>query len=95
MLATLGVIDSNVSSVIWLNTHDVQPRLPYHVDFQVHVECLNNIIKRTIVDEGVATSMMSISCWQGIGSPTLYISMTTLTSFNGCSFRLHGIIPSL
>ena len=53
------------------------------------------IVKCTIIDEGATAFMMSLSCWKGLGSPTLSQSATMLTSFDGRSFRLHEIIPSL
>ena len=62
LLTSLRVVDPNGSSVVGFETYDVQPHFPYHVDFQVHVECLNKAIKRTIIDKGVATSMMSLAC---------------------------------
>ena len=53
------------------------------------------IVKRTMIDKGTATSVMSLSCWKGLGSPELSQSATMLTAFDGRSFQLHGIIPSL
>ena len=41
------------------------------------------IIKRTVIDEGAAASMMSLSCWKGLGSPELSKSTTMLTDFDG------------
>ena len=38
---------------------------------------------------------MSLSCWKGLGSPELSQSATMLTAFDGRSFWLHRIIPSL
>ena len=61
----------------------------------VHVECLNNTIKRTLIDEGTTASVMSLSCWKGLGSPELSQSATMLTVFDGRSFRPHEILPSL
>ena len=52
-------------------------------------------VKRTVIDEGVVASMMSLSCWKGLGSPKLSQSTTMLTAFDGISFWPHGIIPSL
>ena len=40
-------------------------------------------------------SMMSLSCLKGLGSPELSQSATMLTSFDGISFQLHEILPSL
>jgi hypothetical protein len=48
----------------------------------------------TVVDEGAPTCVMSLSCWKAVGQPILSPSPTLLTTFDGCSFRLHGIIPS-
>ena len=73
----------------------LQPRLPYYVSLLIHVECLNMIIKHTIFDEGAAASVMSLSCWKGLGSPELSQSTTMPTAFDGRSFRLHGILPSI
>ena len=47
------------------------------------------------IDEGTAASMMSLSCWKGLGSPQSSQSTTMLTAFNGRSFRPHMILPSL
>ena len=95
MLSALGVNGDDSSSVIKFETAGHQPRLPYYVSLLVHVECLNMIVKRTVIDEGAATSMMSFSCWKGIGSPELSKSTTMLTIFYGRLFRPHGILPSL
>ena len=61
----------------------------------IHVECLNNTIKHTVIDEGAAASVMSLSCWKGLGSPKLSIFATMLTDFDGRSVQSHRIIPSL
>ena len=53
------------------------------------------IVKRTMIDEGAATSVMSLPCWKGLGSPELSKSSTMLIVFDGRSFWLHGILPSL
>ena len=95
MLATFGAAEPNYSSVVRFKTHDVQSHFPYHVAFQFHVECLNKTVKRTIIDEGVVTSVMSLYCWKCLGSPMLSKSMTMLSVFDGRSFRTHVIIPSL
>ena len=52
-------------------------------------------IKCTMIDEGVAASMMSLSCWKGLGSVELSQSTNMLTAFDGILFRPHGILPSL
>ena len=61
----------------------------------IHVECLNMIIKCTVIDEGAAASMMSLLFWKGLGSPKLSQSDTMLTTFDGRSFQQYKIPPSL
>ena len=69
--------------------------MPYYMSLFIHVECLNNTVKCTVIDEGAATSVMSLSCWKGLGSAELSQSTTMLTYFDGRSFRPHRILPSL
>ena len=95
LLSTLGVNDDNSSSVIKFETMGIQPRLPYYVSLLIHVECLNMTIKHIVIDKGAAASVMSLSCWKGLGSPELSQSATMLTTFDGRSFRPHKILPSL
>ena len=95
LLFALGVNDDNSSSVIKFETMGLQPRLPYYMSLLIHVECLNMTIKCTVIDEGIAASMMSLSCWKGFGSPELSESVTMLTYFDGRYFWPHGILPSL
>ena len=71
LLSTLGVSDDSSFSIIKFETMGVQPHLPYYVSLLIHVECLKNTIVCTIIDEGDATSVMSLSCWKGLGSPKL------------------------
>ena len=68
MLSYIGVNDDKSSSIIKFETMGLQPHFPYYVSLLIHVECLNMTLKRTIIDEGVAASMMSLSCWNGLGS---------------------------
>ena len=95
LLSAIGVVDPSASTIVRFESHEVQPRLPYHVDFLVHVECMNNMIKHTLVDKRFAPFVMSLSCWKGLGSPPLLKFGTFFSSFDGRSFRLHGILPSL
>ena len=87
--------DGSSPLVIKFETHRVQPCFPYYVSLLVHVECLNNTIKHTMIDEGAATSVMSLSWCNALGSPALSKSGTMLTAFEKISFRLHDILPSL
>ena len=52
-------------------------------------------VKCTVIDEGAAAFVMSSSCWKGLGSLELSQSATMLTTFDGRSFQLHKILPSL
>ena len=68
LLSALSVNDDNSSSVIKFETAGLQPRLPYYVFLLIHVQCLNITVKCTVIDEGVVASVMSLSCWKGLGS---------------------------
>ena len=95
LLSALGFNDDNSSSIIKFETTGLQPCLPYYVSLLIHVECLNVTVKHTVIDEGAAAPVMSLSCWKGLGSPTLSQSATMLTTFDCISFQPHEIIPSL
>ena len=95
LLSALGVNNDDSSSVIKFETAGHQPHLPYYVSLLVHVECLNMTVKRTMIDECAAASVMYLSCWNGLGSPELSKSATMLIAFDGRYFRPHGILPSL
>ena len=62
LLSALGVNDDDSSFVIKFETTRLQPRLPYYVSLLIHVECLNMTVKRTVIDEGAAASVMCLSC---------------------------------
>jgi hypothetical protein len=94
LLSMLGGIDPCGSKFIEFDVMDVKPFLPYHMAFQIHVEYMKITIKCIVIDDGVATCMMSLTYWKSIGSPTLSQSMTMLTAFDGCSFRPHKILPT-
>ena len=51
--------------------------------------------KCTVIDKGIVASVMSSSCWKGLGSPELSQSATMLTAFDCISFQLDEILPSL
>ena len=79
LLSSLGVNDDDSSSMIKFETVGLQPRFPYYVSLLIHVECLNMIVKRTVIDEGAVTSVMSLLCWKGLGSPN--VTSPILTPF--------------
>jgi len=94
LLYALGSLDPCGSKVIKFYIMDVRPLLPYHVDFQIHVEYMKITIKCTKIDEGVVMCVISLTCWKDIGSLALSQSMTMLTKNYGCSFQPHKIIPT-
>ena len=95
LLAYLGVANVDGPSVVSFETHDFQLCFPYHVAFQLHLDCLKTTIKCIIFYEGVVTFVVPLACWKGLGSPTFFKYMNMMTTFHRCSVRLHGIIPSL
>jgi hypothetical protein len=94
LLSALGDLDACGSKVIKFDVTNVKPRLPYHVAFQIHVDYSKYTIKHIVIDEGVATCVMSLTCWKAIGSPTLSQSPNMLTSFDVYSFHPHDILPT-
>jgi hypothetical protein len=92
LLSTLGSLYPCGSKVIKFDVTYVKPRLPYHVAFKIHVGYSKYTIKPIVVDEGIATCVISLVCWKALGSPTLSQSSTMLIDFYGCSFHPHGII---
>jgi hypothetical protein len=98
LLAALGFAETCNLGTIMLYTTDLKPRLPYHVAFQIVVAYTTKIFTRnifcTVVDEGTSTCVMSLECWKAISQPVLSPSPTLLTTFDGHSFKPHGIITS-
>jgi hypothetical protein len=98
LLATLGSTETCNLETITLDTTDLNPHLPYHVNFYIVVaytmKSFTHNIFCMVVDEGASTCMMSLACWNAIGQIILSPSPTLLTSFYVHSFRPHGIIPS-
>jgi hypothetical protein len=94
LLSVLGALEPSGSKVIKFDVIYVKPRLPYHVEFQIHVEYSKYTIKHAVVDEGVATCVMSLIYWKSLDSPTLSKSLNMLTSFEGHSLRIHNILPA-
>jgi hypothetical protein len=98
LLAPLGSTQTCNPGTIMLDTSDLKPRLPYHVAFQIVVAYPTKTFRWnifcTVVDEGASTCVMSLACWKAIGQPILSLSPTLLTTFDGRSFRPHGIIHS-
>jgi hypothetical protein len=94
LLHALGALEPSGSKMIKFDVTNVKPCLPYHVAFQIHVEYSKYTIKQAVVYEGDSTCVMSLVCWKALGSPTLSKSSNMLTTFDGHSFRPHGILPA-
>jgi hypothetical protein len=98
LLTALGSTETCNPGTIMLDTTDLKHHLPYHVAFQIVVahptKNVTHNIFCTVVNEGASTCVMSLACWKAIDQPILSPSPTLLTSFDGCSFLPHGIIPS-
>ena len=51
-------------------------------------------VHHTVLDEEADTCIMSYSCWQALGSPTLTASQTILKAFDGHLFTPHVILAT-
>jgi hypothetical protein len=71
LLYKLLALDPCGSNFIKFDVTDINPHLPYHVAFQIHVEYTKVTIKCIVIDEGSLTFVMSLACWKAIGSPPL------------------------
>ena len=66
--------------------------LSHQLAFQISMKVNGKNIHRTILDEGVSTSFMSLSCWQAIFSPKINHSPTALKAFEGHGFQLYVLL---
>lgn len=68
LLSAIDGLDPTESSLITFDTEHSTPRLSHQLTFQIQVIVMDKPIHRIVVDEGVATSIMSISYWKALGS---------------------------
>jgi hypothetical protein len=94
LLSSLVALEPSGLKVIKFDVTEVNPRLPCHVAFQIHMEYSKYTIKRVVVDEGATTCMMSLVYSKAINSPILSKSLNMLNAFDGHSFHPHGILTS-
>jgi hypothetical protein len=98
LLTALGSTETCNLGTIMLDTTDLKPRLPYHIAFQIvvtyPVKKFTRNIFLMVVNEGTLTCVMSLACWKAISQPVFSPSPTLLTTFDGHSFRPHGIVTS-
>ena len=90
----LGDLDPSGSKFIKFDVTHVNPLLPYHVAFEIHVGYSKYTIKCIVHDEGDETYVMSLVYWKALNSLNLSQYPTMLTAFDGCSFFPHGILPT-
>lgn len=95
LLSVIGGLDPTDSNLIKFDIEHSAPRLSHQLAFQIQVTVMQKLIHRTIVDEGVTTSIMSISYWKYLGSPPITPSATILTAFDGRSFSPYKIFIAL
>ena len=92
LLQAIGSLDSADVSLLYFDPENSEPHLPHSIVLQISIGCLRKQVHRTMLDEGVATCIMSYSCWQALGSPTLTALQTPLKAFDGHLFTPHGIL---
>jgi hypothetical protein len=86
LLSAIRATDSSIHLTMNFDGNDVS----FHID----VIYAKHIIRRTVIDEGASTCLMSFSCWKPINSPELAPSPTLLTVFDGRSFMSHFLVSS-
>ena len=92
LLQAIGAVDSTDASLLSFDPENSEPRLPHSIALQISIGCLRKQVHRTVLDEGATTCIMSYTCWQALGSPTLTASQTVLKAFDGHLFSPHGIL---
>ena len=83
LLIDLGELDPDNTNLIHFNIENYKSRLPHQLTFQIASKVVGRKVHRTVLDEGVSTSVLSIVCWRSIGSPKVMKSPTTLKYFDG------------
>lgn len=71
LLSTIWGIDPTDLNLITFDLKNHVPHLPHQLSFLLQVIIKGKTIHRTVIDEGVSTCIMSLSCWKAIGSPPL------------------------
>ena len=92
LLQAIGAVDSADASLLSFDPENSESCLPHSIALQISVGCLGKQVHRIVLDEGATTCIMSYSCWQALGSPTLAASQTILKAFDGHLFTPHRIL---
>ena len=82
LLIVLGYLDLDNTNLIHFNIENYKSRLPHKIYFQIITKVVGNKFLIIVLDEGVSTSVLSLSCWKALGSPELVTSPTTLKAFD-------------
>ena len=61
-------MDPENSNIITFKLDDFKTRLSHQLAFQIATKIAGKTIRRTVLDEGASTSVMSLSYWRAIGS---------------------------
>lgn len=78
LLSAFSGLDPTESSLITFYIEHSMPCLSHQIMFQIQVTVMEKFIHRTVIDEGAATSTMSISYWKALESPPITPSPTIL-----------------
>ena len=95
LLTDLGALYSDNTNLIHFNMENYKSILSHQLAFQISSRVVGRKVHRTVLDEGVSTSILSIACWRAISSPNLTKSPMTLKYFDGRGFQPHGLLPTL
>ena len=66
LLTMLGALDPNNTNLIHFNVENYKSRLPHKLAFQIITKVVGNKVFRTVLDKGVSTSVLSLSCWKAL-----------------------------
>ena len=82
---------SSVVSFDWSRL--TTPPLPSHVPFWVTAYASHMALPGTVLDEGASVSLMPVTTWRALGSPSLVPVAPNLTAFDGGTSQPLGILP--
>ena len=83
LLTALGALDPDNTNLIHFNVENYKSRLPHKLAFQIITKVVGKRVFRIVLDEGASTLVLSLSCWEAIGSPEIVTSPMTLKDFDG------------
>ena len=71
LLSVLRAMDPEHNNIIAFKLDDSKSKLSHQLAFRLSTKFIGKIIHRTVLDEGVSTLVISLSCWRDIGSPEI------------------------